>query len=205
MSIPPPSIPPAGVPKGNGLYAVVAVLLIAGIVGLIVWKVAGSNEPETKTQPTASVDAVATAPVRNRLDDEIPPVEVDASVDAAPAKPATTGTALTGSGNWGCDAKRCSGSSTSDLESQLAMRAQLTRKRCFEPALSGDATLSGRVSVAVRIGPSGNVCSASVASNELANPQVAQCAAQLFRSTGGFPAPKGGCVDVTVPLNFVRR
>ena len=32
---------------------------------------------------------------------------------------------------------------------------------------------------------------------------VAQCVANKFRQTGLFPAPKGGCIDATVPMNFV--
>ncbi len=204
MSTVPPSIPPAGVPpKSNAPYAVVAILLLGAVGGFAWWR-KSSSDP-APTLPTASASATASGPPRNpRMDDDIPPVE-DAGPEAAAPKPASTGTATAGGGNYGCDAKACGGTSTSDLESQLAMRAQMTRKRCFEPALAGDSTLSGRASIAVRIGPSGAVCASRVASNELANPTVAQCAAQLFRTTGNLPAPRGGCIDVNVPLNFVRR
>jgi hypothetical protein len=58
--------------------------------------------------------------------------------------------------------------------------------------------------LAARIGPDGQVCSASISQNTLGDATVASCISQMFRS-GKFPAPKGGCVDVQVPLNFVPR
>ncbi len=36
----------------------------------------------------------------------------------------------------------------------------------------------------------------------MGSPSVANCAANVFRTTGGYPAPRGGCVDANVPLNF---
>jgi hypothetical protein len=58
------------------------------------------------------------------------------------------------------------------------------------------------VPISVKIGANGSTCSAGVSSNELANPGVAECTASYYRS-GGFPAPKGGCVQVSVPINYV--
>jgi hypothetical protein len=57
----------------------------------------------------------------------------------------------------------------------------------------------------VKIGPSGNVCSADVGANDMGSPNVANCAANIFRSSGGYPAPHGGCVVATVPLSFVPQ
>ena len=51
----------------------------------------------------------------------------------------------------------------------------------------------------------GTTCSAGVASNELSGaPAVASCVVSNFRGQA-FPAPKGGCVDVNIPINFVPR
>jgi hypothetical protein len=34
---------------------------------------------------------------------------------------------------------------------------------------------------------------------------VGQCAANIFRQSAGYPAPRGGCVDIAVPLSFVPQ
>ena len=48
-------------------------------------------------------------------------------------------------------------------------------------------------------------CSAGVASNELTSaPGVANCVTGYFRGQS-FPSPRGGCVDVNIPINFVPR
>jgi hypothetical protein len=98
----------------------------------------------------------------------------------------------------GCEAK-CVGAPPPDLSSALQGRAAQAR-RCYNSALAQDATLKGRVTIAVKIAPNGSVCGASVAQTDM--PAVAGCVAGVFRS-GSFPAPRGGCVDATVPMNFV--
>ena len=75
-------------------------------------------------------------------------------------------------------------------------------RRCYNQALASDSTLKGHVSIAVRVGSNGAVCSANVASNDMGSSTVANCAANVFRS-GSYPAPKGGCKDAVVPLSFV--
>jgi hypothetical protein len=190
--------PPAGLPpSGGGKYIVIAIALL-GLVGAgVAWKM--SQKPPAPE--IVYVDAgMPVSTVGRNLEDEIPlppPVE-DASADAG-KKVVTQGPS-----NTGCDVKQCSGGSTSELESALAFRAQQSRRRCYETALQTDSTLHGKVVVAVRIGPGGQVCSATVASNEMGNAAVASCAAGSFRGAN-FPAPKGGCVDVNVPLNYTQR
>jgi hypothetical protein len=38
----------------------------------------------------------------------------------------------------------------------------------------------------------------------MGSPGVANCAANIFRSAS-YPAPRGGCVDATVPMSFVPQ
>jgi hypothetical protein len=38
----------------------------------------------------------------------------------------------------------------------------------------------------------------------MGTPAVANCAANVFRNAT-YPAPRGGCVDVNVPLSFVAQ
>ncbi len=96
------------------------------------------------------------------------------------------------------------GPTTTRLEPALRVRANQAR-RCYDRALLQDSTLRGHVTVVVRVGPTGAVCSATVASNDMPTPDVANCAANIFRSTGSLPAPRGGCIDAPVPLSFVPQ
>jgi len=196
---PPSSLRPAqGVPSGgNGKFILLALLLLGVIGAVIGWK--------TCQKPAAPVVIYADAgpppgPIKNP-DDDIPPPPVieEAGVDAG--KKPNNGTVFTGTQ---CDVKKCSGSTTSDIETALAFRAKQSH-RCYDNALAQDPTLRGKMSIAVRIGANGTACSAGVASNELASaPAVATCVVSNFRGQA-FPAPKGGCVDVNIPINFVPR
>jgi hypothetical protein len=102
----------------------------------------------------------------------------------------------------GCEGK-CSGTSSPELEQALQIRGAQAR-RCYNQALAQDSSLKGHVTIAVRIGPSGNLCSAAVATNDMGSASVANCAANIFRSSQ-YPSPHGGCVNATVPLSFVPQ
>jgi len=193
------SVAPAGVPGGNGKYIIVAVLLLLGIGALVLWKFV-LNKPEqqaTLTAPSGSLGAPSiTAPTNPKLDDVPPPPP-----PLPEAGPVEAGTKPQGGvvvGSSGCDAK-CTGAQPPDLASALQGRAAQAR-RCYNSALAQDSSLKGRVTIAVKISPSGSVCSASVAQTDM--PAVGACVAGVFRG-GTFPAPRGGCVDAIVPMNFV--
>ncbi len=187
--------PPTG--GGNAKYVIIAVLLLGGIVGLVVWRSSGKNDG---TQPVVIRTLDAGTRTIPRIEDEVPPPPPipDAGPDTGPKM--MTGTPA-GNGAY-CTAPQCSGSVTPDLESALQFRARQAR-RCYEAALESDNTLKGKVAISVRVASNGQVCSAGVASNELGNAAVAQCVANKFRQAGFFPAPKGGCIDTNVPITFV--
>lgn len=197
-SVPPSSLPPGGIPSGgNGKYIAAVLLLLLLVGGLVVWKL-GQKDP----QPVVTVVEAGPPPKAPHPDeDDIPPpppIE-DASVeDTGAKKPVQSGNSL------GCDAPKCKGSLSSDLETAIAFRGKQAH-RCYDNALAGDPNLQGKMTIALKIGASGAVCGASVASNDLGSPAVAQCVANYYRN-GSFPAPKGGCsVELNVPLNFVKR
>ena len=197
---PPSSMRPAqGVPSGgNGKFILLALLLLGVIGAVIGWKTCQKPPPPT----VVFLDAGPPPRPTKNPDDDIPPPPVveDSGVDAG-KKPTTTATAFSATQ---CDVKKCTGSATSDIESALAFRAKQSH-RCYDNALAQDPTLRGKISIAVRIGANGTACSAGVASNELAGaPAVAACVVNNFRGQA-FPAPKGGCVDVNIPINFVPR
>jgi outer membrane biosynthesis protein TonB len=200
MSPPLSSRPPAGVPQpgGNIKYALVALLLLAAAGGLYVWRNNVNRDAAQVALPPVPTAAQSQATANSKLDDIPPPPPVEETPEAGRVGPrVATATAATGGA---CESK-CTGTSPPELAAALRVRAGQAR-RCYNSALASDSTLRGHVSVSVRIGPGGNVCSAVVASNDMGSPVVASCAANIFR-TASYPAPHGGCVDANVPMSFV--
>lgn len=191
-SAPPPSTPPGVPSSGNAKYAVIALLLVAGVGGIVAWKM-GQKPPE----PTVVYADAAPPPPkftgRNPDEDVPPPPPIEDAGDEK--KPASTVKATSA-----CDVKTCNGTSTPELEKALSFRATQAR-RCYNNALMQDSTLQGKVVVSVRVASDGKVCSSGIASNEMGSQQVASCVAGFFRGVN-FPSPKGGCLDVNVPMNF---
>lgn len=195
---PPPSTgTPAGVPpSGNTKYVIVAILLLLLVGGVVIWKM--SQPPP---EPVVTVlDAGPPPPPstgRNPDDDiPLPPPIEDAAAEAGKKVIWVTQ-------NNQCDAKKCTGASSPELEQMLAFRVKQAH-RCYDQALAQDSTLRGKMSVAVRVGATGGVCTAGIASNEMGSSSVANCVINYFRGAN-FPPPKGGCADIKIPINFVPR
>ena len=186
--------PPTG--GGNGKYVVVVLLLLGGIGGLWCWRSNGTTQQIVIHAP----DANAPVPINNHLDDDVPPPPVipDAGPDTGTRMLSNTG----GNGGAVCNAAKCNGTASSDLESELAFRAKQAHS-CYDSALANDSSLKGKLAISVRVASNGQVCTVGVASNDMGSQAVAQCVANKFRQTGYFPAPKGGCIDATVPMNFI--
>lgn len=198
MSAPPSSVPPAGIPSsGNAKYAAVVVILLLGMGAILLWKFVLSKPDQPVAKPTPSVAPPAASPSADIPDSKLnavpPPPPIASSAPSATPK----GPGVAVPGNFGCDAK-CTGSAPGDLASSLQVRASMAR-RCYQAALANDSSLKGRVTVAVKISPSGSVCSAAVAQSDI--PAISGCVAGVFRG-GSFPAPRGGCVDTMVPMSF---
>jgi len=192
------SLPPAGLPdKGNAKYALLALLMVAGIGGLFFWRSSQNKAAAPKTLASVAMPSAAPS-VNSKLDDIPMPPPAD-EVEEQP-QPKTVKYAG-GPASTGCDGT-CKGSYSTELEQALMVRASQAR-RCYNQGLAQDSTLKGHVTVAVRIGPTGNMCSSAVASNDMGSPGVANCAANVFRNAQAYPAPHGGCVDAKVPLAFV--
>lgn len=100
-------------------------------------------------------------------------------------------------------ARECTGTASGSLQSALAGRAAQSRS-CYEKALSSNATLEGTLTVGVKVGPGGQVCSARVVSDGLHDPGVSNCVVNRFLASS-FPAPQGGCAEVNVPLRFMAK
>lgn len=195
------SHPPAGVPTGGGgkgLIGLGALLLLIG-GGLVFWKTRQPNEPELVTlAPTAPRDEAKETPALIDPPPPPPPEEEVAAPKAEESAPKAGGPKAPS----GCSGS-CNGKETPALLSALSAKAGQART-CYNRALRVNSALEGRIRMSVRVGPSGNVCSASVAEDSLHDSGVASCVAQMFRSSS-YPAPEGGCVDVGIPINFVAK
>jgi hypothetical protein len=192
---PTPSMAPAAglPPSGNGKYIVVVVVLVGAIAALLAWRSCG-NQPNTTTPIVSRFDA---APTPHDDDNVPPPPPPDEPVaDSGPQ------TRINGTYDP-CAVKSCAGGKTTDeLENALAYRAKQAH-RCYDQALAQDSDLKGHVSVTVRVGSNGTLCAANITSNDMGSDVVANCVANVFRSSRSFPPPKGGCIDAKVPISFV--
>lgn len=191
-----PSVAPP--PKSGGVGAPViigVVVLIGAAVGLLCWK---NRQDDIKTNPTATTSAkpsMSSAPPETTLD--LPPIDLpkDAgdTTEAGP-KPVSTG----GGGGGNCPAV-CTGQISDAIKAAAASRAG-TAKKCYQTALEGNEGLQGEIDIMLRIGTDGSTCSASIASDSTGSGKLAQCVRS--RMLGGYPAPKGGCVELKVPVVF---
>jgi hypothetical protein len=191
--MPESSAAPAPPKSGNAGFIVAALIMLLLIGGLIFWKMRGSEEKPVATPPPTS-----TPEIKLEAPPPPPPPPPEVEEDAG-KKP--NGKKFVGTPTGGC-AGPCTGDSAL-TRSGLSGKAGQARG-CYERALRNNNTLSGRLTMSVRVGPQGQVCSASVASNTLGDPGVASCVAQMFRSSS-FPPPQGGCMDAQVPMNFVPK
>lgn len=187
-----PPIPKSG---GSGPFVLAAIVMLLLMGGLIFWKLKG-GEPETSKVETPKPSATPDEPV---LNDPPPPPPPIATTEPSAKPDEKTGTKKVGSTGAGPACGECSGEPNPGLGGALSAKAGQSRT-CYEKALSTNSTLAGRMTVSLKINQQGQVCSASVKS-ELGNPLVENCVLQNFRAAT-FPAPKNGCVDAAVPLNF---
>lgn len=190
------SLPPSqtGLPSSNAKYIAVAALLLLGMGALLFFR---SKPPqETPTSPAAASASQTAAMQTVRREEEYvpppPPVE-DAGAHEAPKATAAANP---------CAVTVCNGKSTSELEGALQARARQSRS-CYNTALAQDSSLQGHVKLSVRVAANGTVCGARVVSNDMGSSVVADCVATKFRQAAGFPAPKGGCADIEMPLSFL--
>jgi hypothetical protein len=137
------------------------------------------------------------------------------TASAPSARPDPSNSGLAGAGDttrapsprasaaYDCRSPRCGGQAGPELRAALVAAAGRARS-CYAAALLRDRRLAGSLTVSVRVGLGGQVCSAAVHDDRLGDPAVASCVTRLFRA-GWFPEPNGGCVDAVVPMNFVPK
>lgn len=196
----PPPIPAKG---GSKSLIVAATLMLAGVIGIVIWTTTRANGPAQVDNPTSAPEPTAT---RARLQSPPPPPppppepSAEEATTAPKASPKAAPTPSPKGTSAGCSGV-CSGTPDPTFRAALRQRAGLA-KGCYDRALRSNSSLEGKMTVALRISPTGSVCSVTTQSNSLADPLVTSCILQKFRA-GNYPAPTGGCVDAQVPLNFV--
>jgi hypothetical protein len=183
--------------SGGSGFIVAAIVMLLLVGGLVLWKTRGKEEPKQATNvpppPTTTQPPVLEQP---------PPPPPPPEPDAGEKKQPSNGKVKYTGGSGGCTGE-CKGTASAGLRSALRSRAGQARG-CYERGLRQNAMLQGKIVVSIRVGPSGQVCSAGIASNSVGDPGVASCVLGMFRS-GSFPAPQGGCVDAQVPMNFIPK
>lgn len=188
------TVPPP--PKsGAGGYLVLSAVMLAAMGGLVFWKMNGEETEVIEETKTSAAHTEEPAPI---LDAAPPPPPPEEEVEPEPEKPEAK--KPVSSGSSGCSGA-CEGTLTAAGTSALRAKGGQARG-CYNRALRQNATLSGKLSLQLRIGPSGNVCSLQVTQDTLGDAAVTACVTQMYRA-GKFPAPEGGCVDAQVPLSFV--
>jgi len=193
MSETTPPIPKSG---GSGPFILAAIVMLLLMGGLIYWKVSSGGSETAKIDTPKPSATPETAVLDEPPPPPPPPVaSTDASAKPDDTKPGTKKVGSTGGSSCG----ECTGEPNPGLTAALNGKAGQSRA-CYEKALSSNSTLSGRMTVSIKINQQGTVCSAGVKS-DLGNPLVENCVLQSFRGAT-FPAPKGGCVDAAVPLYF---
>jgi hypothetical protein len=181
----------------GGSYVRLAVIMLLIAVALVVGKIALTHSEQSEPSAAVAVSAQPKVEVAPPPPPPPPPEEPSASASASAAP-----VAKVAKGGGGCTGE-CKGEVSAELRTYLAGRAAQGRK-CYERALLQNGSLKGRMRVQVRLNPSGQLCNAAMASDELQDPGLSACIIQMFRNSV-YPAPKGGCVDVAVPMAFVPQ
>ena len=194
-TVPPPSQMPVPTKSGGPVLIIVALLLLSAI-GFVMMKVMQKPEPTAEVKPPTKMLATA-EPI---ADTPPPPPPPPPEEDAGATEDSGAKTPIAAGGGGPPCSGTCAGTPSSELQGALRSAGGSARG-CYERALRQNAMLQGRMTVSLRVDTSGTVCAARVSQDELHSGEVSSCVLTMFRSRK-FPAPKGGCADVSVPLSF---
>jgi hypothetical protein len=196
--------PPVIPKKSNAAPAAAVAVILIGSAAFTFWV----SRPKVQQAPAAALSAqpASTTPALVVKDAPPPPPPDEPARAATPvanSAPKVAAAPAAAAEDPGPCGGSCKGQDTPELQSALRARAGQARS-CYERALSTNSGLTGKLTVAARIGPQGAATCASVQDDTLNDPGVSRCVLQRFQS-GTYPKPSGGCVDIAVPINFVPR
>jgi hypothetical protein len=179
---------------GGGALVIVGVILLLGAAGAVLWFV--TRKPPEPPKVT-TVETVSASQTESTIElPAIDPALVDSGVDTGDDGGAEAGKKVVA--GEACTAT-CTGQITDALKQAVAARAG-TAKQCYKTALEGNEGLAGDMSVLVRVGTNGSTCSVSVTSDTTGSMRLQQCV--RGKMAASYPLPRGGCVDVRVPISF---
>lgn len=181
---------------GGGSAGVIigVVVLLGAAGGILYWVNKRDAGPAGASSATPSAPASTMAAPETTLD--LPPIDIP---DTGPeVGPPDAGAKIQGGGGSAC---ACSsfGAMTPEIGQAVAARGG-TAKQCYKTALEGNEGLAGEIVMQVRVGPNGETCSVQVLSDTVGSSKLQQCARS--KMSASYPRPKGGCVDVKVPVVF---
>ena len=76
-------------------------------------------------------------------------------------------------------------------------------RNCYQKGLLEDSTMSGKVTISVKVGSNGEVVSSDVVSSSGLSPTVGRCIADVAKRAT-FGAPGGGGSTLQIPVTFVQ-
>ncbi len=164
------------------------------ILASAAWVLVGCGGKPAATEPTRSVAMLPPAP------------RGDAGVEPEGGKRSGTGTG-TGTGTGvdiaGASCRTpCAGTLTAEL-SKVARTNALEARRCYNHALAKDPSLAGSATIRLTLDETGAVCGAAIVTHTFPDDTVPDCV-RLRLAAAHFPPPDGGCIELNVPINFVR-
>ena len=183
--------------SGAGLYLIGALVLAGGAAGIYFMTRDEAPPPVAPVVPSAKpAEPMMEAPPPPPPPP--PPPTATESASAAPADTAKPAVVGTGGGLGACS--QCGQGVPSSALSSALQGAAGSAQGCYKRALRTTAA-AGRITVAVSVGSTGQVCSASIANDTLGSPEISNCVLSRFQGKS-FPKPEQGCVVVNIPINF---
>jgi hypothetical protein len=88
--------------------------------------------------------------------------------------------------------------------SRVVARMRAGFRACYTRALAANPDASGRISLALRIGPGGEVTQVTASSSGNLPASVVNCVRSRAKA-GRFAPPQGGSAVVSVPVNFIKQ
>jgi hypothetical protein len=158
---------------------------VSGLLALAVMLGCSANEPVPVQSPPSRATSLSLASLPRDL--------VEGPAGGTPA--AVTTSAAPGG--------QCSGEAHAQLVQAISNRASQSR-RCYEKLLRSKPAAEGRYVVSLRLSKRGKVERARLVKDEVGDAEMAKCVLSGFRAAS-FPAPRGGCADEDVPLNYEPR
>lgn len=102
-----------------------------------------------------------------------------------------------------CDVELCEGELSATAIAALRATAAKAND-CYESALKEQNQLEGKMMVRLRLAAGREPCEATIEQSSFAAPEAfSRCVLERLRQTEA--RPRSGCVDVALPLSFVRQ